>query len=121
MTGTAIAWIRSHLSDISQFVHMDSSCSTIVNYSCGVPQGSVLGPLLFVAYTAPMSTVAENFSVLYHQYADDTQIYVTLLREDENETSVNLHNCLTAIHLWISQNGLVINPDKLEAVLLSTL
>ena len=67
-----------------------------------------------------MSTVAENSGVQYHQYADDTQIYVALSREEVNETSVNLHNCLTAIHLWLSQNDLVINPDKSEAVLFST-
>ena len=120
VTGTAIAWIGSYLSDRSQFVRMDSSCSAIVNCSCGVPQSSVLGPLLFVAYTAPMSTVAENVGVQYHQYADDTQIYAALSREEVNETSVNLHNCLTAIHLWLSQNGLVVNPDKSEAVLFST-
>ena len=75
VTGIAIAWIGSYLSDRSQFVRMDLSCSAIVNCSCGVPQGSVLGPLLFVAYTAPMS---RELRCPVHQYADNTQIYVAL-------------------------------------------
>ena len=120
VTGSALSWISSYLSDRSQFVRLDSFLSPVESCFCGVPQGSVLGPLLFVAYTAPMSTIADHFGVQYHQYADDTQIYVALSKDGINETTANLQNCLAEVHLWLSQNGLVINPDKSEAVLFST-
>ena len=119
VTGSALSWISSYLSDRSQFVRLDSFLSPVESCFCGVPQGSVLGPLLFVAYTAPMSTIADHFGVQYHQYADDTQIYVALSKDGINETTANLQNCLAEVHLWLSQNGLVINPDKSEAVLFS--
>ena len=67
-----------------------------------------------------MSSIADHFGVQYHQYADDTQIYVALSKDGINETTANLQNCLAEVHLWLSQNGLVINPDKSEAVLFST-
>ena len=120
VTGSALSWISSYFSDRSQFVRLDSFLSPVESCFCGVPQGSVLSPLLFVAYTAPMSTIADHFGVQYHQYADDTQIYVALSKDWINETTANLQNCLAEVHLWLSQNGLVINPDKSESVLFST-
>ena len=48
------------------------------NCSCGVPQGSVLGPLLLVAYTSPIASIASSYDVQLAQYADDTQLYVAL-------------------------------------------
>ena len=64
-----------------------------------------------------MAKVAEHYGICHHQYADDTQVYVSLSRNDLDTPLDNLQRCL---HLWLSQNGLVVNPDKSEAILLST-
>lgn len=120
VTGIARDWISSYLADRTQFIHVGSESSAITNCSCGVPQGSVLGPLLFVAYTSPIAFITTKFGVLHNQYADDTQLYVALSKKDPNDTAKNLRNCLSAVHTWFSQNGLVINPEKSEAMLLST-
>ena len=85
-----------------------------------MPQGSVLGPLLFVTYISSPANIATQHGINHHQYADDTQVYVALSRTDINAGVSNLHNCLSELHQWFSQNGLVINPDKSEAVLFST-
>jgi len=55
------------------------------------------------------------------QYADDTQLYVPLSKKAVNDVFTNLQNCMFDVHTWLSENGLVINPEKSEAVLLSTI
>jgi hypothetical protein len=64
--------------------------------------------------------IAANYDVLHQQYADDTQLYVAITKLDMSATVNNLQNCLSAVQLWLSQNGLVINPEKSETVLFST-
>jgi hypothetical protein len=120
VTGTARDWISSYLADRTQFIHIGSESSAVTDGSCGVPQGSVLGPLFFIAYISPISCITRKFGVQHNQYADDTQLYVALSKNSTNDTVNNLQNCLSAVHTWFSQNGLVINPEKSEAVLLST-
>jgi len=80
---------------------------------CGVPQESVLGPLLFVAYTCPVVSITAQFGVSLHQYADDTQLYIALSKSGISTSVDKLQNCLSTVHLWFSQNGLVINPEKI--------
>ena len=63
-----------------------------------------------------VARMTSEFCTAYHQYADDTQRYISLSKLDYNSTVINLQNCLSAVHTWFSQNGLVINPDKSEAV-----
>jgi len=84
------------------------------------PQESVLGPLFFVAYISLVACIANKFGVSLSQYADDTQLYVALSKKAINDAVTNLQNCLFDVHAWFSRNGLVINPEKFEAVLLST-
>jgi len=118
--GSILTWIKSYLVDRTQFVRLGTANSVATNCLCGVPQGSVLGPLLFVAYISSTANIAEHFGIGHHQYADDTQVYVALSRNDVTTAVANLHNGLAALHRWFSQNGLVINPDKSEVVLFAT-
>jgi len=120
LSGDVLGWVDSYLSDRTQVVRLQNSVSSSQDCSCGVPQGSVLGPLLFVAFISPLANVVAEHHVLHHQYADDTQIYVGVSRVDKDATVADLHAALAAVHLWFSQNGLVINPDKSETLLFST-
>ena len=79
ITGTVLQWIESYLQDRTQRVIINGTCSAPPILSCGVPQGSVVGPLLFLLYTGSLAKIiASHQGVNYAMYADDTQIYLTM-------------------------------------------
>jgi hypothetical protein len=73
--GTALRWIRSFLTGRAQVVNFSGQVSTSSVLTCGVPQGSVLGPLLFNLYTADVVSIVQAHGVSVHCYADDLQLY----------------------------------------------
>ena len=75
--GTSLDWFSSYLTSRSQAVSIQNSTSSFSNLSCGVPQGYVLGPLLFTLYTTPLGSVISRNSIKYHLYADDIQLYIS--------------------------------------------
>ena len=82
--------------------------------TCGVPQGSILGPLLFNIYMLPLAQILQN-DICYHSYADDTQIYITITPGDYGPIQA-LSNCIDQINDWMCQNFLQLNKDKTEII-----
>jgi hypothetical protein len=115
-----LLWISSYLSDRMQVVSAAGKTSSVSVLSSGVPQGSVLGPLLFTSYTSPVVHLVSSFGLCHQQYADDTQVYVTLAKNDPHTALNNLDLCLSTLRSWYAQNGLTINPSKSEALTMST-
>ena len=74
--GNVLKWIKSHLSDRTQSVVVNGIKSAMEGVSRGVPQGLVLGPILFLLYTTQIEQIIHSFGLLSHTYADDTQTYV---------------------------------------------
>ncbi len=115
LSGTVLEWFRSYLEERSYFVTIGSYQSDRVALTCGVPQGSVLGPLLFSVYMLPLGQILQNSNVNYHSYADDTQIYLALSPDDCSPIE-SLCHCLEKVKNWTNQNFLQLNQEKTEVI-----
>ncbi len=83
--------------------------------TCGVPQGSILAPLLFSRYMLPLSQIMRKNQIAYHSYADDTQIYLALSPNDYSPID-SLCQCIDEINSWMCQNFLQLNKEKTEVI-----
>ena len=84
--------------------------------SCGVPQGSVLGPLEFIAYTEDVHEVFERHSIRYHLYADDKQVYMSVRISEVDAARQRLTQCIKDIRDWCASRRLRLNASKTELV-----
>ena len=116
----ASSWLRSYLTYRQQFVKLGNHSPTATQCASGVPQGSVLGPLLFTAYVSPVRELIESHGVSYHQYADNTQLLVAMNVTDAGPALERLANCSTAVRLWFLHNDLQLNAEKSKVVIIGT-
>ena len=116
--GLALKWFPSYLTERYQSVKIGSTLSNLQKLLFGVPQGSVLGPLLFSLYTSPLSTlIGKHKAINFHFYADDTQLYVHLSNRNASASFDKLNRCLRDVKEWMSASKLKLNPDKTEFIL----
>jgi hypothetical protein len=118
VTGSALSWIKSYLSDRIQHVAIGKSTSEGKRLDFGVPQGSVLGPRKYCLYSKPIGEICCQHDLLYHCYADDTQVYIAILpKETWLDVSKKLEACLADISTWMSANMLKLNQEKTELII----
>ena len=107
LDGLSLDWFLSYLSLRSQAVSINDSISAFSTLSCGVPHGSVLGPLLFTLYTTPLGSVISKNSLKYHLYADDTQLYISFTPTTSALSLETLTTTFNDILSWMNLNKLV--------------
>ena len=118
ISGTPLKWFRSYLSNRTQIVTINNKLSqpTLLNF--GVPQSSVLGPILFILYTKPLTTLIQRHSISNQSFADDTQLHNSC-RPDQIDTSVQgMQDCISDVKTWMTSNKLKLNDDKTECLLI---
>ena len=117
---TALSWFSSYISNRKQTVLIgnERSVPTLMKY--GVPQGSVLGPILFSMYTQPLGNLIRKFGFSFRMYADDTQLYSSVEEAHISSTLESLNARVKAISSWMSSNALKLNEDKTELMIVGT-
>ena len=120
ISGTALKWFKSYLSDRSQTVTINSNSSKPAILHFGVPQGSVLGPVLFILYTKPLFSVIHRHSISGHSFADDTQVHDSCPQGQITSSIQTIQNCISDIKSWMTCNKLKLNDDKTEVMLLKS-
>jgi hypothetical protein len=112
VTGKALQWFMSYLSNRRQMVKIEDSKSEESHLKCGVPQGSSMGPHLFNVYTLPVGDIIRSHGVSCHFYADDKQNYISFKPKDLKPSLTKLRNCIIDVAKWLQENFLQLNGDK---------
>ena len=113
-----LKWTIQYLTGRKHFVQVDEKTSELCTVSFGVPQGSIMGPLIFNLYVADLQSYVRGDKC--HQYADDTTLYTHCKPADLQSTLTELSASIGKLEAWSREANLVINPSKTKLMLLST-
>ena len=114
--GGVLEWIRTFLVGRTQQVLYKGRLSSIGRLDFGVSQGSVLGPLLFLLYTAELFEVINRNGLVAHSYADDTQVHLSVPASESSVAARQFSECIEEIDSWMQSNRLKMNTDKTQLI-----
>ena len=119
-TDTVLQWFSSYLTDRTQYVSLCNHCSDFAPVHSGVPQGSVLGPMLFTMYIKPLSAIIDSHSIIHHSYADDLQLQMSAPPDRIYELLHSMQSCISDVKAWATANMLKLNDSKTELMLVTS-
>ena len=113
-----LKWLKSYLENRTSSVVVNGNVSDKISVVYGVPQGSILGPLLFILYINDLNSLGGKFGLTVHSYADDTTLYLGFEPNSEfQDACVNIKNCLSDIQQWMQINFLQLNINKTQLLI----
>ena len=115
-SGVVLEWIASYLSDCEKCVKISRHSSTTSKLDLQLPQASVLGLLFFAACITPVGDVIKSTALKYHQYADDTQLYLAVRSAHYKDNLKIIEQCMLPVQDWFLVNDLLLNTTKLEVI-----
>ena len=111
-------WFTSYLTNRMQYVKITDTDSRKQQLMYGVPQGSVLGPILFSLYVKGVANIIRKHNISFHQYADDIQLYTSFDKYDMLSTFTKMEHCLRDISVWMNSHKLKLNQNKTEFIII---
>ena len=118
ITETILQCFHSKLCGRSQFVEINDTKSSVRDLTVGVPQGFVLGPILYLLYTALLAEIIRSHGLDHRFYADDTQFYISFKERDVDVVRLRVENCVADICHWMDVTELKLNHEKTEIMLI---
>ena len=116
-------WFKSYLSATSQCVSIPGALSDSLPLNWGVPQGSRLGPLLYIIYSSEVFNIIERHHPNSHCYVDDSQIYLSFKPDDlssQQDAITAMQNCIDDVYSWMEHDKLLLNNEKTEFLVIGT-
>ena len=120
-TDTVLQWFSSYLTDRTHYVSLSNHCSAFTHVHSGVPQGSVLGPMLFTMYIKPLSVIIDSHSIIHHSFADDLQLLMSAPQDRISELLHTMQSCISDVKSWATANMLKLNDNKTELMLVTSM
>ena len=111
-TDTVLQWFSSYQTDRPHYVSLPNHCSAFTRVHSGVPQGSVLGPILFTMYIKPLSAIIDSHSIMHHSFADDLQLQISAPPDRISELLHSMQSCICDVKAWATANMLRLNDNK---------
>ena len=119
-TDAVLQWFSSYLTDRTHYVSLSNHCSAFTHVHSGVPQGSVLGPIIFIMYIKPLSAIIDSHSVIHHSFADDLQLQMSVPPDRISELLHSMQSCISDVKAWATVNMLKLNDNKIELMLVTS-
>ena len=119
-TDTVLQWFSSYLTDRTHYVSLSNHCSAFTHVHSGVPQGSVLGPILFTMYIRNMSVIIHTHSIIHHSFADDLQLQMSAPPDKISELLHSMQSCICDVKALATANMLKLIDNKTELMLVTS-
>ena len=119
-TDTVLQLFSSYLTDRTHYVSLSNHRSTIAPVHSGVPQCSVLGPMLFTMYIKPLSAIIDSHSIIHHSFADDLQLQMSAPPDGISELLHSMQSCISDVKTWATANILRLNDNKTELMFVTS-
>ena len=114
ISGSVLLWFTDYLDNRKQRVVLPGACSNWTSVHAGVPQGSILGPLLFLLF---FNDIVEDIRFYIRLFADDTSLYIIV--DNPVDAATELSSDLLKIHHWATKRLVIFNPAKSESIVFS--
>ena len=117
---TVLQWFSSYMTDRTYYVSLSNHCSAFAPVHSGVPQGSVLGPMLLTMYIKPLSAIIDSHSIIHHSFADDLQLQMSAPPDRISELLDSMQSCISDVKALATANMLRLNDNKSELMLVTS-
>ena len=119
-TDAVLQLFSSYLTDRAHYVSLSNHCSAFAPAHSGVPQVSVLGPMLFTMYIKPLSAIIDSHSITHHSFTDDLQLLISAPPDEISELLHSIQSCMSDVKALASANMLKLSDNKTELMLVTS-